>query len=54
MSAINGDKARFHRERKHKLAKRERNRALRKKLRTSTPPRPDGPQLVGARNMRPQ
>jgi hypothetical protein len=32
MSAINGDKARFHRQRKLKLAKRERSQALRKKL----------------------
>jgi hypothetical protein len=30
MSAINGDKARFQRERKHKVAKREPNRALRR------------------------
>ena len=34
-------KARFHGERKHKLAKRERNRALRKKLKASSPRRPD-------------
>ena len=34
-------KARFHGERKHKLAKRERNRALRKKLTASSPRRPD-------------
>jgi hypothetical protein len=46
MSAINGDKARFHRQRKHKLAKRERNRALRKKFETSSPTRrPDGRDL---------
>ncbi|MBZ5579353.1 MAG: hypothetical protein LAP40_22555 [Acidobacteriia bacterium] len=32
MSAINGDKARFHRERKSKLARRERSQLLRKKL----------------------
>jgi hypothetical protein len=45
MSAINGDKARFHRERKGKLARRERNRALRKKLTASTPKRPGGGDL---------
>jgi hypothetical protein len=32
MSALNGDKARFHRERKAKLARRERSQTLRKKL----------------------
>jgi hypothetical protein len=32
MSELNGDKARFNRQRKQKLAKRERNRELRKKL----------------------
>jgi hypothetical protein len=32
MSAINGDKARFNRQRKQKLAKRERYRLLREKL----------------------
>lgn len=45
MSALNGDKARFHRERKGKLARRERNQALRKKLKGYTPPRPTGTQL---------
>lgn len=40
MSAINGDKARFHRERKSKLARRERSRALRKKLAEGTPAPP--------------
>ena len=45
MSAINGDKARFHRQRKHKLAKRERNRALRKKVAASSPRRPNGRDL---------
>ena len=40
-----GDKARFHSERKHKVAKRERNRALREKLTASTPRRPDGRDL---------
>jgi hypothetical protein len=45
MSAINGDKARFHRERKSKLARRERSQALRKKITTHTPPRPSGSQL---------
>jgi len=32
MSALNGDKARFHRQRKGKLARRESSQALRKKL----------------------
>ncbi len=32
MSAINGDKARFHRIRKSRLATRERSRAMRKTL----------------------
>jgi hypothetical protein len=32
MSGINGDKARFHRERKQKIAKRNRNRELLKGL----------------------
>jgi hypothetical protein len=45
MSAINGDKARFHRERKSKLARRERSQALRKKLKASAPRRPDGRDL---------
>ncbi len=45
MSAINGDKARFHRERKSKLARRERSQALRKKLKSPAPPRPTGAQL---------
>jgi hypothetical protein len=37
MSGINGDKARFHRQRKLKLAKRERSQALRKKLAEGAP-----------------
>jgi hypothetical protein len=46
MSAINGDKARFHRERKSKLARRERSQALRKKLLPAAPARrPDGRDL---------
>lgn len=45
MSAINGDKARFHRERKAKLARREFSQALRKKLKNPNPPRPTGAQL---------
>ena len=32
MSGINGDKSRFHRERKQKIARRTRNRQLMKKL----------------------
>ena len=47
MSAINGDKARFHRQRKGKLARRERSQALRKKvtITSHTPARPTGAQL---------
>jgi len=47
MSALNGDKARFHRERKSKLARRERSQALRKKITVGTrpPARPSGAQL---------
>ena len=45
MSAINGDKARFHRERKGKLARRERSRELRKKLASHSPKRATGAQL---------
>jgi len=41
MSEINGDKARFNRQRKQKLAKRERNRLLREKL-TAAPKQPSG------------
>jgi hypothetical protein len=45
MSALNGDKARFHRERKGKLARRERSRELRKKLASRSPKRATGAQL---------
>ncbi|HEX3743694.1 MAG TPA: hypothetical protein VHW09_07185 [Bryobacteraceae bacterium] len=46
MSGINGDKARFHRERKSKLARRERAKAIRKKLAApATPAKPTGAQL---------
>jgi hypothetical protein len=45
MSAFTGDKARFHRERKSKLARRERNRVLRAKIAVRTPVRPGGGQL---------
>jgi hypothetical protein len=45
MSALTGDKARFHRERKAKLARRERSRELRKKLASRSPKRPTGAQL---------
>jgi hypothetical protein len=45
MSALNGDKARFNRERKSKLARRERSQALRKKLKAYILPRPTGTQL---------
>ena len=45
MSEINGDKARFHRERKSKLARRERSRVLRKKLPAAAVKRPTGGDL---------
>jgi len=45
MSAINGDKARFHRERKGKLARRERSRLIRKKLKSGATPPVTGAQL---------
>jgi hypothetical protein len=45
MSAINGDKARFHRERKAKLARRERTQSLRKKVPNKSPKRPGGASL---------
>jgi len=45
MSAFTGDKARFHRERKAKLARRERSLAIRKKLAPAAPAKPTGAQL---------
>jgi len=45
MSEFNGDKSRFHRERKSKLARRERSKVLRKKSNLRTPARPNGGQL---------
>lgn len=45
MSAINGDKARYNRIRKGKLALRERAQELRKKLTTSLVKRPTGADL---------
>jgi hypothetical protein len=45
MSALNGDKARFNRQREQKLAKRERNRELRKKLMAPATRRPSGRDL---------
>jgi len=45
MSALNGDKARFNRERKSKLARRERSQVLRKKLKGGALPRATGTQL---------
>lgn len=45
MSALNGDKARFNRERKAKLARRERSQAIRRKLNDRTPPRATGNHL---------
>jgi hypothetical protein len=38
MSGINGDKSRFHRERKQKIARRERHRVLMKRLATAQKP----------------
>ena len=43
MSGINGDKSRFHRERKQKIHRRERNRRLLKTL--ATRPNPAAPRL---------
>jgi hypothetical protein len=40
MSAINGDKARFNREKKGKRARKERSRLLRKKIDALTPVAP--------------
>ena len=37
MSALNGDKARFNRQRKGKLARRERSQVLRKKMKSYSP-----------------
>jgi hypothetical protein len=45
MSALNGDKARFNRERKGKLARRERSLAIRKKLAPPAAIKPTGAQL---------
>jgi hypothetical protein len=45
MSAFNGDKARFNRQRKAKLARREKIRELRRKLAADTARRPDGRDL---------
>jgi hypothetical protein len=45
MSGINGDKARFHRERKGKLARREKAQEIRKKLAAAAPAKPTGAQL---------
>jgi hypothetical protein len=45
MSALNGDKARFNRQRKQKLAKRERTWELRKKLMGPAPRQPSGRDL---------
>ena len=45
MSALNGDKARFNRERRAKLARRERSQAIRRKLKDPTLPREAGTQL---------
>jgi len=45
MSALNGDKARFNRQRKGKLARRERSQVLRKKMKSYSPARASGSQL---------
>lgn len=44
MSAVNGDKARYNRARKRKIAKRERNRLLKNKLAAPSPIRPSVPE----------
>ena len=41
MSALNGDKARFNRVRKGKLARRERSQILRKKAKLQLAPQPE-------------
>jgi hypothetical protein len=47
MSGINGDKARFNRVRKHKLALRERSQAIRKELAAAAAPKPaDAPPVA--------
>jgi hypothetical protein len=46
MSGINGDKSRFHRERKQKLAKRKRNREL---LKNATSPGKPAPARSGSK-----
>lgn len=45
MSARNGDKARFHRQRKSRLARRERSQVLRKTINDRLPARPGGARL---------
>ena len=45
MSAINGDKARYHRERKAKEARRQVTRALAKKIAAGQPVKPTGANL---------
>jgi hypothetical protein len=45
MSGINGDKARFHRQRKAKLARRERSKELRKAAAAVAAKRPNGGDL---------
>jgi hypothetical protein len=45
MSAKTGDKARFHRERKSKLARREHSQALRRELIARAAARPNGRDL---------
>jgi hypothetical protein len=45
MSGINGDKARFHRIKKARAVKRERNRIMRKKLSAGDPGTPKGVSL---------
>jgi len=42
MSALNGDKARFHRQRKGKLARRERSQELRNQIAARAAVRPSG------------
>ena len=46
MSALNGDKARFNRERRAKLAQRERSQAMRRKLKDRKPPSATETQLL--------
>jgi hypothetical protein len=46
MSSLNGDKSRFHRERKAKLARREKSQAIRKQMKAAAAPPVVEPRVV--------